>query len=174
MLHLEADVVDLCFNALEAIIERLHDLNVGQRLRRWVWVVAWARDRRRQHVQAWRRQRERADDCRPSRIDEQFRARSADRAADHVPDDDAVHELSTRDDLGTQPRVDSGPGVMPRVRPRICADAPDDELMGVRGALEDVGIVAIQATLQLDDGRSLQTGAEPGSRGGWRHLRVPS
>ena len=36
--------------------------------------------------------------------------------------------------------------------PAICADTPDDELMGVRGALEDVGVVAIQATLQLDDG----------------------
>ena len=30
MFHLEADVVDLCFNAPEAVIERLHDLNVGQ------------------------------------------------------------------------------------------------------------------------------------------------
>lgn len=55
--------------------------------------------------------------------------------------------------------MDSGPCVQARVGPRARADAPDDEFIYAGRALEDVGVVAVQAPLHRD-GRS-RTGRHP-------------
>ena len=48
----------------------------------------------------------------------------------------------------------AGPGITPWVCPHVCADAPDNEFMGVRRPLEDIGVITIQAPLHLNYGRA--------------------
>ena len=83
------------------------------------------------------------------RIRRQLRARPPQRAAHHVPDDEAVDALAAGDDLGAQPRMNAGPDVMLRIGAGIGANAPDHEFPRLRRAFEDVGVVAVEAAFQL-------------------------
>ena len=56
--------------------------------------------------------------------------------------------------------MDSGPGVVTWVRTRVCANAPDNELVGVRRSFKDVGVVTVKTALQLDDGCSARFEAD--------------
>jgi len=68
----------------------------------------------------------------------EFRAGSAGRATDHIPDHYAVHTLTSANHLGTQPSVDAGPGVAPRIGADVGAKAPGHELVRFRWPLEDI------------------------------------
>ena len=89
----------------------------------------------------------------------EFGTGSPERAAIHVPDHDAVDALVAADHLGAQTCVDAGPGVSPGIGPGVRAQAPGDELVGVGGTFELVGVLAVQAALEVDDGQT--TAVEP-------------
>jgi hypothetical protein len=72
--------------------------------------------------------------------------------ANPIPYDQAVHDLRAGDDLRRQPRMDAAPDVMPRIGSRIRANRPDHEFLYVRRSLEDVGVVPVEAPLELDGG----------------------
>ena len=152
--NVEADVVDFLRRAPEAVVEGLHYLNVGKPLRLRSGIVARTWNRGRQDIQARRGQRVRPDNGYSGSVCHQFGARPPDGAAHHVPDDYSVNALFAGDDFRAQARMDAGPCVVTRVRAGVRANAPDDELVGVRGSLEDVGVVAVKTALQLDDGGS--------------------
>mgnify|MGYP000507024882 CR=1 FL=1 len=81
-----------------------------------------------------------------------FRAGPSDCPANHVPDDEPVHPLLARDDLCAQTRMDAGPSVLPGICTEIRADTPHHKFVRMRGPFENIGVIAIEASLQLDDG----------------------
>ena len=72
-------------------------------------------------------------------------------AAKPIPYDQAINLLLILNHFGAQTSMYSGPHVMPGIGRRIRADAPNDELLRVRGPLKNVGVVAVQASLQFHD-----------------------
>ena len=73
------------------------------------------------------------------------------RPADHVPDNYAVDSFAAADHLGAKAGVNAGPGISARIRARIGAEAPGDELVSFSRALEFVRVLSVQTSLQVDD-----------------------
>src|SRR5690606_30814858 len=63
-----------------------------------------------------------------------------------------VHALLAEYDLGRETSVNARPGIVLWIGARVGADAPYQEFLGVRRALENIGVVAVKAAFQLDHG----------------------
>jgi hypothetical protein len=72
-------------------------------------------------------------------------------SANHIPYNQPVYSLLTANNFSAQTRMDSGPDILSRISTEIGADAPDDELLRLGRPFEYVRVVAVEATLQLDD-----------------------
>ena len=85
--------------AFEAVVKGLHKSDLSEFLGFWLRIIAWARDSGREKVKARRRQIVRAKLCSTRGIGIELGAGSADGAANHIPNDEAVHSLRAGHDI---------------------------------------------------------------------------
>ena len=97
----EADFIDFLWPAAEAVAERLQYLNIGKLLGTWIGIVAGTWNGAGQHIQARRRQGVWPYSCGARRIAQQFGAWAPDGAANHIPNNNAVHAFLALDDFST-------------------------------------------------------------------------
>jgi len=67
----------------------------------------------------------------------QFWAWSAESAANPIPDDHAINNLLLLDNFGAQPGMDGGPDSFSWIAAAICANTPDEKLLGAVWPLVD-------------------------------------
>ena len=130
--------------------KNVQEPHIGQRPRTRSWVVAsigdgsWERvDARGWHCFACKASEQ-------ARVPDQLGARPRRSATQHVPDDQAVHTFPTCHDFCREACVDARPCIVSGIGPRVLAQRPNDELVSILRALEDVRVVAVEAAFRFD------------------------
>lgn len=115
-------------------------------------IVSWIGDASREKKDARRGNRLAIHGNRGGRSLGKLWANPARTCTEIIQQDQPIHLRLPADHLGAQPRVNARPGILVHIGAGILAQRPNNELIGIGWAVEDIGVVAIQAAFGLDDG----------------------